>query len=239
GASALSFRRDDRGALCDAGRRLRARARGHHRLRARTHPVRRADRLVPVGAAPRGGLLDRPPGDALGGLARSAAARRRAGRDARHRGREVLGGGRRLAHRERRAAPARRHGRRRRLPGPPLLPLVEGARAVARQCDPASRAARPRARAVPTPGARMKTRSYESVAVGDALPELPIPITVTLVVGGALASRAYTPLPHDRAAAQAQGMSDVFMNILTTNGLVGRYVTDWAGPDAVVRNVAI
>jgi acyl dehydratase len=85
----------------------------------------------------------------------------------------------------------------------------------------------------------MKTRSYESVAVGDALPELPIPITVTLVVGGALASRDYTPVHHDKAAAQAQGMSDVFMNILTTNGLVGRYVTDWAGPDAIVRNVAI
>jgi 3-oxo-4,17-pregnadiene-20-carboxyl-CoA hydratase beta subunit len=85
----------------------------------------------------------------------------------------------------------------------------------------------------------MKTRSYESVAVGDALPELPIPITVTLVVGGALASRDYTPVHHDKAAAQAQGMSDVFMNILTTNGLVGRYVTDWAGPDAVLRNVAI
>ena len=85
----------------------------------------------------------------------------------------------------------------------------------------------------------MKTRSFDSVAVGDALPELAIPITVTLVVGGALASRDFTPVHHDRAAAQAQGMSDVFMNILTTNGLVGRYVTDWAGPDAVVKNVAI
>ena len=85
----------------------------------------------------------------------------------------------------------------------------------------------------------MKTLSYEAVQVGDALPELPIPITVTLVVGGALASRDYTPVHHDKAAAQAQGMSDVFMNILTTNGLVGRYVTDWAGPDATLRNVAI
>jgi acyl dehydratase len=85
----------------------------------------------------------------------------------------------------------------------------------------------------------MKTLRFESVKVGDALPELPIPITVTLVVGGAIASRDFTPVHHDRAAAQAQGMSDVFMNILTTNGLVGRYVTDWAGPDAVVKNVAI
>ena len=29
------------------------------------------------------------------------------------------------------------------------------------------------------------------------------------------------------------------MNILTTNGWVGRYVTDWAGPDAVLKKVAI
>ena len=85
----------------------------------------------------------------------------------------------------------------------------------------------------------MKTLRFESVQVGDALPELPIPITVTLVVGGALASRDYTPVHHDKAAAQAQGMSDVFMNILTTNGLVGRFVTDWAGRDAVVQRVAI
>ena len=53
----------------------------------------------------------------------------------------------------------------------------------------------------------------------------------------------HAKLLHDdrmpKSAAQAQGMQDVFMNILTTNGLVGRYVTDWAGPDAVVRNVAI
>jgi acyl dehydratase len=58
-----------------------------------------------------------------------------------------------------------------------------------------------------------------------------------LVVGGALASRDFTPVHHDKAAAQAQGLPDVFMNILTTNGLVGRFVTDWAGPDALVRGM--
>lgn len=85
----------------------------------------------------------------------------------------------------------------------------------------------------------METVCFDAVRVGDALPELAIPITVTLVVGGAIASRDFTPVHHDKAAAQAQGMSDVFMNILTTNGLVGRFVTDWAGPDAVLRGVAI
>jgi len=77
------------------------------------------------------------------------------------------------------------------------------------------------------------------VSLGQALPELAIPITTSLVVGGALASRDFTPVHHDRGAAQAAGMQDVFMNILTTNGLVGRYVTDWAGPDAVLKGVAL
>ena len=75
--------------------------------------------------------------------------------------------------------------------------------------------------------------------VGDALPEWAVPITTSLVVGGALASRDFTPVHHDRSAAQAAGMQDVFMNILTTNGLVGRYVTDWAGPDAAIRGLRV
>ncbi len=64
-------------------------------------------------------------------------------------------------------------------------------------------------------------------------------VSAAIIVGGALASRDYTPVHHDRAAAQAAGMSDVFMNILTTNGYVGRFVTDWAGPDAMLKKVAI
>ena len=84
-----------------------------------------------------------------------------------------------------------------------------------------------------------RTLAMKDVTVGMPLPEQSIPITTTVIVAGALASRDFTPLHHDRSAAQAAGMQDVFMNILTTNGLVGRYVTDWAGPNAVVKNVAI
>jgi acyl dehydratase len=84
-----------------------------------------------------------------------------------------------------------------------------------------------------------KTLAFEQVRVGDALPELAVELTTSLIVAGALASRDFTPVHHDKAAAQAQGLSDVFMNILTTNGFVGRYVSDWAGPDATIRKVAI
>ena len=62
-----------------------------------------------------------------------------------------------------------------------------------------------------------------------------------LVASGEARDRALERLlaQHDKGAAQSGGMQDVFMNILTTNGLVGRYVTDWAGPNAVLKRVAI
>lgn len=77
------------------------------------------------------------------------------------------------------------------------------------------------------------------MAVGHELPELVVPITRTLIVATAIASRDYQDVHHDPALAVERGSPDVFMNILTTNGLVGRYITDWAGPGASLRKVAI
>jgi acyl dehydratase len=82
-----------------------------------------------------------------------------------------------------------------------------------------------------------KTTKSSELTVGQELPPLDLPITATLVAGGALASRDYTPVHHDRDAAIAQGLPDMFMNILTTQGLCSRYVTDWAGVDAIVTRV--
>ncbi|MFC9589162.1 MaoC family dehydratase [Streptomyces sp. NPDC056944] len=74
---------------------------------------------------------------------------------------------------------------------------------------------------------------------GDELPPLRIPITRTLIVAGAVASRDYQDVHHDAELAREKGSPDIFMNILTTNGLVGRYITDHFGPRAVLRRVAI
>jgi len=80
---------------------------------------------------------------------------------------------------------------------------------------------------------------YDDVNVGDQLPELDIPLTRTLIVSTAIASRDYQDVHHDPGLAQDRGSPDIFMNILTTNGLVGRYVTDWAGPNALLKAVRI
>ncbi|WP_330317262.1 MaoC family dehydratase [Streptomyces platensis] len=74
---------------------------------------------------------------------------------------------------------------------------------------------------------------------GDELPALTIPLTRTLIVAGALASRDFQDVHHDPEAARAKGSPEIFMNILTTNGLVGRYITDHFGPRCTLRKVAI
>ena len=71
------------------------------------------------------------------------------------------------------------------------------------------------------------------------LPELTIDVTPTFVVSTALATRDFQDVHHDRDKAVRRGSKDIFLNILTTTGLVQRFVTDWAGPDAFVRNVSI
>jgi acyl dehydratase len=85
----------------------------------------------------------------------------------------------------------------------------------------------------------MKTRKIGEVKVGDELPELVIDVTTKLIVAGAVATQDFTPVHHDKSAAQAQGLSDIIMNTLTTNGFVGRYVTDWTGPNGIVKSVAL
>ena len=83
------------------------------------------------------------------------------------------------------------------------------------------------------------SRRFADVHPGEELPELTIDITTTLIVAGAIASRDYQDVHHDEALARRRGTPGVFMNILTTNGLVGRFVTDWTGPDATVQRIAI
>jgi len=84
-----------------------------------------------------------------------------------------------------------------------------------------------------------KTRNYDEVDVGDKLPPLEINITTGLIVGTALATRDYEPVHHDKGLAQATGLPDVFMNILTSQSFMTRFATDWSGPEAVVKSLDI
>ncbi|MFI6095878.1 MaoC family dehydratase [Lentzea sp. NPDC051213] len=75
--------------------------------------------------------------------------------------------------------------------------------------------------------------------IGDSLPEWHVDATPTFVISTAIATRDFQDVHHDRDLAIQRGSKDIFINILTTTGLVQRYVTDWAGPEALVRQVNI
>jgi acyl dehydratase len=82
-----------------------------------------------------------------------------------------------------------------------------------------------------------KNLTTADVNVGDSLPEFKLPITARLVVSCAIASQDFQDVHHDKAAAEEKGTPDIFMNILSTNGFVGRYLTDWAGPASRIRKI--
>lgn len=82
------------------------------------------------------------------------------------------------------------------------------------------------------------TRPPAGVAVGDTLPELHIPITRSMIVAGALATRDYEDVHHDPDRAKERGTPDIYTSINHTNGMVGRYVSDWAGPTAVWKRLS-
>ena len=78
-----------------------------------------------------------------------------------------------------------------------------------------------------------------TATVGTKLPELSLFGDPTFIVSTAIATRDYQDVHHDRDKAQAKGSKDIFVNILTDTGLVQRYVTDWAGPNAIIKSIAL
>ncbi|MCV7014269.1 MaoC family dehydratase [Mycolicibacterium madagascariense] len=75
--------------------------------------------------------------------------------------------------------------------------------------------------------------------VGTTLPELTLYGDPTFIVSTAIATRDYQDVHHDRDKAQAKGSKDIFVNILTDTGLVQRFITDWAGPNAVIKSIGL
>jgi hypothetical protein len=78
-----------------------------------------------------------------------------------------------------------------------------------------------------------------TIRAGDQLPDMQIDVTATVIVAGAIASRDFMPVHHDRDYAQQQGAADIFMNILSDTGYCSRFLTDWAGPEAMIKRLAI
>jgi acyl dehydratase len=96
-------------------------------------------------------------------------------------------------------------------------------------------------RAAPTEPISMTktTLDWNAIRVGDPITPMNIEVTATVVVAGAIATRDFMPVHHDKAYANFQGAPDIFTNIMTDNGYCSRFLTDWAGPEAMVKRLAI
>ena len=78
-----------------------------------------------------------------------------------------------------------------------------------------------------------QTRSLQlgEVSKGQELPELSVDVDVTTVVLGAMASRDWRPMHHDKDfAVERNGTRHIFVNTPHNAAYFERYVTDWTGP---------
>lgn len=84
-----------------------------------------------------------------------------------------------------------------------------------------------------------KSIYWDDVGEDDELPTQTREITRTTIVATAIATRDFTPVHHDHEAAQREGASDIFLNILSTGGFIGKYLTDWSGPEGELKKITI
>lgn len=84
-----------------------------------------------------------------------------------------------------------------------------------------------------------KTVYWEDVKEGDELPPHAQEITRYTVVATAIATRDFYPVHHDHEFAHRTGARDIFINIMTTNGFVSKYLTNWSGPEGELKKMSI
>jgi acyl dehydratase len=72
---------------------------------------------------------------------------------------------------------------------------------------------------------------FDKVTAGEELPKLDYEVSATTVVLGALATRDWRPMHHDKDfAVNRNGTQDIFLNTPNQAAWFERYLTDWTGP---------
>ncbi|MFZ0664744.1 MAG: MaoC family dehydratase N-terminal domain-containing protein [Acidimicrobiales bacterium] len=75
------------------------------------------------------------------------------------------------------------------------------------------------------------SRTLDVVSVGERLAPLSYDVSATTVVLGALATRDWRPMHHDKDfAVERNGTRDIFLNTPNQAAWFERFITDWTGP---------
>lgn len=81
--------------------------------------------------------------------------------------------------------------------------------------------------------------TFDEVAVGDEITPVSIPVTYKRVCMNAAATWDWFPGHHDPNYARSQGQKTIYLSTLFFHGFIDRGLTDWAGPDALLRRRTI
>jgi len=81
------------------------------------------------------------------------------------------------------------------------------------------------------------TRNWDDIQEGDELSSVSFPLTLRNLMIDVAGTRDLYPIHHDREFAKKNNARDIFVNTMFYEGLFGRIVTDWAGPEAFLRKM--
>ncbi len=89
-------------------------------------------------------------------------------------------------------------------------------------------------------GQRTCTRVlWEDVAEGQELPPISLDMTIKRCIIAVAATRDFYDIHHNQEFARASGVKDIFVNTMFNQGLAGRFMTDWTGPEGEIRRLGI
>ncbi len=84
------------------------------------------------------------------------------------------------------------------------------------------------------------SKYWEDVNEGDQLPELDYPVTTKVLIAGVVGTRDFMPYHHNsQYVKEFTAGRDMFLNTMHHMALMGRFATDWSGPDSDIRRMTL
>lgn len=80
---------------------------------------------------------------------------------------------------------------------------------------------------------------WEEVAEGQGIPPISLELTIKRCIVAVAGTRDFYDVHHNQEFARASGVKDIFVNTMFNQGLAGRFMTDWTGPEGEIRKLSI
>jgi len=81
--------------------------------------------------------------------------------------------------------------------------------------------------------------AWADVREGQDLPPLTFPVTYRTLAMDVAGTRDIYPIHHDPVFARNNGARGIFLNTMWYQGLIGRFINQWGGPESFLRKLGI